>query len=88
VRKAKPDRLSAQERAEDEDLATMVRALADPKKTAAVYFVMFEAASRQDGRPPLDPELDSARKICEGLSRERLTEEERQAVARLARKHK
>ena len=28
VRKAKPDRLSAQERAEDEDLATMVRALA------------------------------------------------------------
>ena len=66
----------------------MVRALADPKKTASVYFEMFEAASRQDGRPPSDPELDTAREICEGLSRECLTDEERQAVARLARKHR
>ena len=88
VRKAKPDRLSAQERAEDEDLATMVRALADPKKTASVYFEMFEAASQQDGRPPSDPELDTAREICEGLSRECLTDEERQANERLARQRK
>ena len=66
----------------------MVRALADPKKTAAVYFVMFEAASRQDGRPPSDPELDTAREICEGLSRECLTDEERQANERLARQRK
>jgi hypothetical protein len=88
VRGANPDRLSAQERAEDEDLATMVRALADPKKTAAVYFEMFEAASRPAGGPPSEPELVAAREICEGLSRELLTDEERQAIERLARKHK
>jgi hypothetical protein len=62
--------------------------MADERKTAAVYFEMFEAASRQDGRPPSDPELDTAREICERRSQECLTDEESQAIERLARKRK
>ena len=47
---------------------------------------MFEAASRQDGRPPSESELVMAREICEGLGQEQLTEVERQAVERLTRR--
>jgi hypothetical protein len=86
--RAKLRRLSTRERAEVDDLLTMMRAMADERKTAAVYFEMFEAASRQDGRPPSESELVAAGEISEGLSQERLTDEERQAIERLARKRK
>jgi hypothetical protein len=49
---------------------------------------VYQPASFDDGRPPSDPELDTAREICERHSQECLTDEERQAVARLARKRK
>ena len=86
MRKAKPDRLSAQERAEDEDLLTTMRGMADERKTGAVYFEMAQAIGEHEGRPRSEQDLVMAREICERLQQERLTEEERQAIERLARK--
>jgi hypothetical protein len=81
-------RLSARERAEVDDLLTMMRAMADERKTATVYFEMAEAMGEHEGRPPSEQELVVAKEICEGLQQERLTDEERQAIDRLARKSK
>ena len=81
-------RLSAQERVEQEDFVTTMRAMADPKKTAAIYFAMAQAKSEHDGRPLSDEELSEAKEISEELQQERLTDAERQAVERLARKRK
>jgi hypothetical protein len=59
-------------------------AMADPKKTAAIYFAMAEALGRRNGQPLSDQELAEAKEISEGLQQERLNDEERQAVERLA----
>jgi hypothetical protein len=80
LRHPNPGRLSNQERA---DLLIMMQAMADPKKTVAIYFAMAEAMYRQMGQPLSDHELAEAKEISEGFQQERLTDEERQAVERL-----
>jgi hypothetical protein len=59
--RAKFRRLSAPERAEVDDLLTMMRAMADERKTAAVYFEMAQAMGEHEGRPPSVQELSSKR---------------------------
>ena len=86
--KAKLRRLSTRERAQDDDLLIMMRAMADERKTAAVYFEMAQAMGEYEGRPPSEQERVMARAICEGLQQEHLTDEERQAIERFARKPK
>jgi hypothetical protein len=60
-----------------------MRAMADPKKTAAVYFAMTEAMAK-DGQLS-DHDKAEAEALCRAFAQEPLTDEERQAVARLAR---
>ena len=79
------DELSDRERAEHGDRLTMMQAMADPTKTAAVYFATAEARSIHEGRPLSEKELAEAEEICRGLGQEALSEEERQAVERFAR---
>jgi hypothetical protein len=62
--------------------------MADERKTAAVYFEMAQAVGKHEGRPPSEQELARAKEICEGLQQGPLTDEERQAIERLARKSK
>jgi len=78
-------RLSSRERAEHEDL-TVMRAMADRKKTAAVYFVMSEALSTHRGRPLSDQELVEADELNRALRQDPLSDEERRAIEGLARK--
>jgi hypothetical protein len=77
-------RRSGLERAGDDALITGMQAMADPKKTAAVYFAMSEAMA-SDGRFS-DHDKAEAEALCHAFGQERLTDEERQAVERLARK--
>ena len=63
-----------------------MQAMADPKKTAAVYFAMVEARPIDDGRLS-DRDLVEAEELCRALGQEGLTEEERYAVAHLALPH-
>jgi hypothetical protein len=60
-----------------------MQAMADPKKTAAVYFAMTEAMAG-DGRFS-DHDKTEAEALCRALGQKPLTDEERQAVERLAR---
>ena len=64
----------------------MMEAIANPKKTAAVYFAMAEAKGAADGRPLSNRDLAEAEELCRALEQEALTAEELQAVERLARK--
>jgi hypothetical protein len=80
-------RFSGHEPASEDDVVTMMRALADPKKTAAAFFAMGQAMSEHDGWP-LSEELVQVREISEGLGQERLTDGERQAIERVARQRK
>ena len=64
-----------------------MRTMADPKKTAAIYFAMGQAMSEQEGSAPVRAGTHvEASEVSEGLGQEQLTEVERQAVERLARK--
>ena len=78
--------LSDRESAGRDDLLTMTEALANLKKTAAVYFAMAEAKGTADGRPLSDRDLAEAEELCRALEQEALTGDEFQAVKRLARK--
>jgi hypothetical protein len=71
---------------EDDDLLITMRALADPRKTAAIYFAMAQAMRELERRPLSQQELVEAKEISEGLQRARLTDEERQAVEHLAQR--
>jgi hypothetical protein len=85
LRRARQQPLSGRESTERDDLLTMMEAMADPKKTAAVYFAMAEAKSAGNGRPLSDRDLAEAEELCRALEQEALTAEERRAVERLAR---
>jgi hypothetical protein len=74
------------ERAEYDDQLKMTQAMADPRRTASVYFAMAEASSRIAGRPLSDGELAEAQELCRAFRQEPLTGEEQQAVERLARR--
>jgi hypothetical protein len=50
LRRARQQPLSGRESVERDDELTMMEAMANPKKTAAVYFAMAEAKSAGDGR--------------------------------------
>jgi hypothetical protein len=41
--------------------------MANPKKTAAIYFAMGQAMSEQEGRPLSEQELVEASEVSEGL---------------------
>jgi hypothetical protein len=86
LRRTNLRRLSDRERAEHDDLLKLMTAMSDRKKTAAVYFAMAEASSRIAGRPLSNAELAEAADLCQAFEQERLTDEERQAIERLARK--
>jgi hypothetical protein len=86
LRRSNRKPLSDRESAEHDDQLKMMRAMADPKKTAAIYFAMAEARSAHDGRPLSDHELAEAEEVCRALEQEPLTAEERQAVERISRK--
>jgi hypothetical protein len=77
---------SAAESEHHDDLVIVMRAMADPRKTASVYFAMAAAASVVRGRPLSDAEQREADDLCRGFGQSPLTEEERRAVERLARK--
>jgi hypothetical protein len=62
----------------------MMQAISDPKKTVVIYFAMAETMYPQQGQPLSDQELAEAKEISAGLQQELLTDEERQAVERLA----
>ena len=64
----------------------MMEAMANPKKTAAVYFAMAEAMSAADGRALSDRDLAAAEELSRATGQEALTAEELEAVERLARK--
>ena len=74
------------DRGGDDAIITVMQAMADPKKTAAVYFAMVEARPIDDGRLS-DRDLVEAEELCRALGQEGLTEEERYAVAHLALPH-
>jgi hypothetical protein len=63
-----------------------MEAMANPKKTAAVYFAMAEAKNAADGHPLSDQDLAEAEELCRALEQESLTAGELQAVECLARK--
>jgi hypothetical protein len=83
-RRTNPLRVPGPEQAGDDALITVMKATADPKKTAAVYFAMSEAMER-DGRFS-DHDKAEAEALCRAFGHEPLTDEERQAIALLARK--
>jgi hypothetical protein len=85
LRRASQQPLSGRESVERVDQLTMMKAMANPKKTAAVYFAMAEAKSVADGRVLSDRDLAVAEELCRALEQEALTAEELQAVERLAR---
>jgi hypothetical protein len=80
--------LSAQARAEHDDDLKVMHAMADGRKTAAVYFAMASAMGRLAGRPLSDLELAQADEISRALEQEPLNHEEQQAIERAARKHR
>jgi hypothetical protein len=86
LRRARQQPLSGRESVERDDLLTMMEAMANPKKTAAVYFAMAEAMSAGDGGPLSDRDLAEAEELCRAFEQGALTAEELQAVERLARK--
>jgi hypothetical protein len=67
-------------------LVIVTRAMADPRKTASVYFAMAAAAGIVGGRPLSDANQREADELCRGFGQSPLTKEERRAVERLARK--
>ena len=79
---------SERQRAGDDDLVTVMRAMADPNRTAAVYFAIAEAMGGPDGQPLSDRDLAEAEEICRGFGQEPLTEEEKRAIERLASRRK
>jgi hypothetical protein len=58
----------------------MMEAMANPKKTAAVYFAMAVAKSAVDGRALSDRDLAQAEELCRALEQEALTAHELQSV--------
>jgi hypothetical protein len=84
LRRARQQPLSGRGGVERDDQLTMMEAMANPKKTAAIYFAMAEAKSRGDGRALSDRELAEAEELCRALEQEALTAGELQAVERLA----
>jgi hypothetical protein len=68
------------------DLVTVMRAMADPRKTLAAYVAMVGATGTVAGRPPSDAERREADELFRGFEQAPLTDRERQAVQRLARK--
>jgi hypothetical protein len=79
-----PHQLSGQERADHDDRLMVMQAMANPKKTAAVYFAMSEASSVREGRPLSEEALTEAADLCRAFKQEPLTNEERQAIERFA----
>jgi hypothetical protein len=67
-------------------LDTMIKAQANPHKTAAVYVAMAAAKSAVEGRVLSDRDFAEAAELCRVLKQEALTVEELRAVERLARK--
>jgi hypothetical protein len=57
LRRARQQPLSGRESVERDDELTMMEAMANPKKTAAVYFAMAEAKSARDGRATFQIEI-------------------------------
>jgi len=88
LRRASQQPLSGRESVERDDLLTMMEAMANPQKTAAVYFAMAEAQSAADGRALSGRDLAKAEELCRALKQEDLTAEELQAEERLARSGK
>jgi hypothetical protein len=88
LKTAKATPSSPAERGEHNDLITVMRAVADPRKTLAAYVAMAGAAGTVAGRPPSDAERREADELCRGFEQTPLTDNERQAVERLARKRR
>jgi hypothetical protein len=68
-RRARQQPLSGGESVERDDQLTMTEAMANPQKTAAVYFAMAEAKSAADGRPLSDRDLAEAKNYAEHSNR-------------------
>jgi hypothetical protein len=84
LRRTNPRRSPGPEQADVDPLVSVMQAMADPKKTAAVYFAMSEAMAN-DGRFS-DHDKAEAEALCCAFGQEPLTDEETQAIARLARR--
>jgi hypothetical protein len=67
------------------DLVIVMRAMADPRKTASVYFAMAAAAGIVRGQPLSEADQREADELCCGFGQSPLTEEEQRAVERIAR---
>lgn len=73
-------------REEPDDLMTVMSAMADPRKTLSVYVAMTAAAAMVGGRPLPEAEQQEADELCRGFAQTDLTDGERRAVERLAKK--
>jgi hypothetical protein len=69
LRRARLEPLSSLESVERDDQLTMMEAMANPQKTAAIYFAMAEAMSAVDERPLSDRDLAEAEDSVEHLNR-------------------
>jgi hypothetical protein len=86
AKRATSNATSPAESEHHDDLVIVMRAMADPRKTASVYFAMAAAAGVVRGRPLSEADQREADELCRGFGQSPLTEEERRAVERLARK--
>src|SRR5262245_48831819 len=63
---------SPADRGEHKDLVTVLRAMADPRKTVAVYVAMARAAGTVAGRPLSVVELQEGAELCRGFGQSSL----------------